>query len=97
MQSGNTRGTTRLAREDRFHSRGTALQQCAREARVLEDNSRVFLEYSKTTREFSLSTRRQIASFTRVLEGSTRYFVNFGMTGTVALTALNICIMDAGL
>ena len=41
VQSGNTRGTTILAREDRFHSRGTTLQQCAREARVLEDNLRV--------------------------------------------------------
>ena len=30
------------------------------------------LEYSKTTHEFI-----------RVLEGSTRYFVNFGVTGTV--------------
>ena len=66
MQSGNMRGTTRLAREDRFHSRGTALQQCAREARVLEDNSRVFLEYLKTTREFYLSTRRQHTLFCKL-------------------------------
>ena len=66
MQSGDTRGTTRLAREDQFHSRGTALKQCAREAQVLEDNSRVFLEYSKTTREFYSSTRRQHALFCKL-------------------------------
>ena len=83
MQSGNTRGMTILAREDRFHSRGPTLQQCAREARVLDDNSRVLLEYSKTTREFYSSTRRQLASLTRVLEGNTRYFVNFDVTGTI--------------
>ena len=78
MQSGNTRGTTRLAREDRFHSRGTALQQCARKARVLEDNSRVFLEYSKTTREFYSSTRRQHALFCKLWRD-----FGFGVTGTV--------------
>ena len=49
MQLGNMSGTTRLARKDWFHSRGTTLQQCAREARVLEDNSRVLFEYSKAT------------------------------------------------
>ena len=50
MQSGSTRGMTILAHKDQFHSRGTTLQQCAREARVLEDNSQVLFEYSKTTR-----------------------------------------------
>ena len=74
MQSGNTRGTIRLAREDRFHSRGTALQQCAKEARVLEDNSRVFLEYSKTTREFYSSTRRQHALFCKLWRDRYRTF-----------------------
>ena len=66
VQSGNTHGTTILARENRFHSRGPTLQQCAREARVLEDNSRVLLEYSKTTREFNSSTRRQHALFCKL-------------------------------
>ena len=44
---------TRAAREDllaRISFTREALQQCAREARVLEDNSRVLLEYSKATR-----------------------------------------------
>ena len=49
VQSGNTRSMTRLARKDWFHLQGTALQQCAREARVLEDNSRVLFKYSKAT------------------------------------------------
>ena len=49
MQSGNTRGTTRLACKDQFHLQGTALQQCVREAQVLEDNLRVLFKYSKAT------------------------------------------------
>ena len=79
MQSGNMRGTRRLAHKDQFYLRGTALQQCARGSRVLEDNSQVLLKYLKTTREF----------YSQVLEGNTRCFVNFGVISTV----LHICII----
>ena len=77
MQSGNTRGTRRLARKDWFHSRGTALLQCVREAQVLEDNSRVLLKYSKTTREFYSSTQRKHAIFCELWRDRYRRFYEF--------------------